>query len=42
MGLGWKEAQAEDVVAEVVKETGAGAGTSVILKAALKVLGAKK
>ena len=42
VGLGWKEAQAEDVVAEVVKETGADAGTSVILKAALKVLGAKK
>ncbi|WP_062242797.1 Holliday junction branch migration protein RuvA [Brevibacterium epidermidis] len=42
VGLGWKEAQAEDVVAEVVKETGAGAGTSVVLKAALKVLGAKK
>ena len=42
VGLGWKEAQAEDVVAEVVKETGAGAGTSVVLKAALKVLGAKR
>ena len=42
VGLGWKEAQAEDVVAEVVKETGADAGTSVVLKAALKVLGAKK
>ena len=42
VGLGWKEAQAEDVVAEVVKETGADAGTSVVLKAALKVLGAKR
>ncbi|WP_025777857.1 Holliday junction branch migration protein RuvA [Brevibacterium sp. VCM10] len=42
VGLGWKEAQAEEVVAEVVKETGADAGTSVILKAALKVLGAKR
>ena len=42
VGLGWKEPQAEEVVADVVKETGADAGTSVILKAALKVLGAKK
>ncbi|WP_166972139.1 Holliday junction branch migration protein RuvA [Brevibacterium atlanticum] len=42
VGLGWKEAQAEEVVAEVVKETGAEAGTSVILKAALKVLGARR
>jgi Holliday junction DNA helicase RuvA len=42
VGLGWKEAQAEEVVAEVVKETGAEAGTSAILKAALKVLGARK
>ncbi|MGC3023160.1 MULTISPECIES: Holliday junction branch migration protein RuvA [unclassified Brevibacterium] len=42
VGLGWKEAQAEQVVADVVEETGAEAGTSVILKAALKVLGAKK
>ena len=42
VGLGWKEAQAEDVVAEVVKETGSDAGTSVVLKAALKVLGAKR
>ena len=42
VGLGWKEAQAEDVVADVVKEAGADAGTSVVLKAALKVLGAKR
>ncbi|UVI34528.1 Holliday junction branch migration protein RuvA [Brevibacterium spongiae] len=42
VGLGWKEAQAEEVVADVVKETGADAGTSVVLKAALKVLGAKR
>ena len=42
VGLGWKEPQAEDVVADVVKETGADAGTSVVLKAALKVLGAKR
>ncbi|MGC2941476.1 MULTISPECIES: Holliday junction branch migration protein RuvA [unclassified Brevibacterium] len=42
VGLGWKESQAEEVVAEVVTETGADAGTSVVLKAALKVLGAKK
>ncbi|WP_166824415.1 Holliday junction branch migration protein RuvA [Brevibacterium limosum] len=42
VGLGWKEPQAEEVVAEVVKETGAEAGTSVVLKAALKVLGAKR
>lgn len=42
VGLGWKEAQAADVVAEVVKELGAGAGTSVLLKASLKVLGARK
>lgn len=42
VGLGWKEAHAEDVVADVVKETGADAGTSVVLKAALKVLGAKR
>lgn len=42
VGLGWKEAQAEEVVADVVKEAGADAGTSVVLKAALKVLGAKR
>jgi Holliday junction DNA helicase RuvA len=42
VGLGWKEPQAEEVVADVIKETGADAGTSVVLKAALKVLGAKK
>ena len=42
VGLGWKEPQAEEAVAEVVRETGAGAGTSVVLKAALKVLGAKR
>ncbi|SMX97369.1 Holliday junction DNA helicase subunit RuvA [Brevibacterium iodinum ATCC 49514] len=42
VGLGWKESQAEDVVADVVKEAGADAGTSVVLKAALKVLGAKR
>ncbi|WP_152346309.1 Holliday junction branch migration protein RuvA [Brevibacterium sp. CFH 10365] len=42
VGLGWKEPQAEEVVAEVVRETGAEADTSVVLKAALKVLGAKR
>lgn len=42
VGLGWKEAQAADVVAEVVKDLGADAGTSVLLKASLKVLGARK
>lgn len=42
VGLGWKEAQAEEVVADVVQEAGADAGTSVVLKAALKVLGAKR
>ena len=42
VGLGWKEQQAEEVVAEVVKDTGADAGTSALLKAALKVLGARK
>lgn len=42
VGLGWKESQAEDVVADVVKEASADAGTSVVLKAALKVLGAKR
>ncbi|WP_209324786.1 Holliday junction branch migration protein RuvA [Brevibacterium renqingii] len=42
VGLGWKEPQAEEVVADVAKEAGADAGTSVLLKAALKVLGARK
>ncbi|WP_350268868.1 Holliday junction branch migration protein RuvA [Brevibacterium sp. CBA3109] len=42
VGLGWKEAQAADVVQEVVNDLGQNAGTSVLLKAALKVLGARK
>lgn len=42
VGLGWKEAQAADVVQEVVKDLGQNAGTSTLLKAALKVLGARK
>ncbi|MDN5588388.1 MAG: Holliday junction branch migration protein RuvA [Brevibacterium sp.] len=42
VGLGWKEAQAADVVQEVVKDLGQSAGTSTLLKAALKVLGARK
>ncbi|NJC57584.1 Holliday junction branch migration protein RuvA [Brevibacterium marinum] len=42
VGLGWKEAQAADVVQEVVKDLGPDAGTSTLLKAALKVLGARK
>lgn len=42
VGLGWKEPQAEDVVQEVVNDLGADAGTSVLLKASLKVLGARK
>lgn len=42
IGLGWREAQAADVVQEVVNDLGQNAGTSVLLKAALKVLGARK
>ncbi|MCI4012392.1 Holliday junction branch migration protein RuvA [Brevibacterium sp. ZH18] len=42
VGLGWKEAQATDVVQEVVSDLGADAGTSALLKASLKVLGARK
>ena len=42
VGLGWKEPQVEDVVQEVVKDLGPDAGTSALLKAALKVLGARK
>lgn len=42
VGLGWKEAQAADVVQDVVTDLGQNAGTSVLLKAALKVLGARK
>lgn len=42
VGLGWKEPQAADVVQEVVKDLGPDAGTSPLLKAALKVLGARK
>ena len=42
VGLGWKEAQAVDVVQEVVNDLGPDAGTSALLKASLKVLGARK
>lgn len=42
VGLGWKEAQASDVVQEVVNDLGQNAGTSELLKAALKVMGARK
>ena len=42
VGLGWKEAQAADVVQEVVNDLGQNAGTSALLKASLKVLGARK
>lgn len=42
VGLGWKEPQAAEVVQEVVSDLGADAGTSALLKASLKVLGARK
>lgn len=42
VGLGWKEPQAAEVVQEVVADLGADAGTSTLLKASLKVLGARK
>ncbi|WP_309130105.1 Holliday junction branch migration protein RuvA [Brevibacterium sp.] len=42
VGLGWKEPQAAEVVQEVTDDIGTDAGTSVILKAALKILGARK
>ncbi|MCM1012565.1 MULTISPECIES: Holliday junction branch migration protein RuvA [unclassified Brevibacterium] len=42
VGLGWKEPQAAEVVQEVVADLGADAGTSALLKASLKVLGARK
>ncbi len=42
VGLGWKEPQAVEVVQEVTNDIGADAGTSVILKSALKILGARK
>ena len=42
VGLGWKESQAADVVQEVVNDLGQNAGTSELLKAALKVMGARK
>lgn len=42
VGLGWKDPQAAEVVQEVVADLGADAGTSALLKASLKVLGARK
>ncbi|GAA1625379.1 MULTISPECIES: Holliday junction branch migration protein RuvA [Brevibacterium] len=42
VGLGWKEPQAAEVVQEVVADLEADAGTSALLKASLKVLGARK
>lgn len=42
IGLGWKEQQAEEAVHEVASAAGANAGTSVVLKAALKLLGARR
>lgn len=42
VGLGWKEPQAAEVVQEVVADVGSDAGTSTLLKASLKVLGARK
>ena len=42
VGLGWKEPQAAEAVQDVVSELGPDAGTSTLLKASLKVLGARK